>query len=212
MLRDTGHNHHMHWPPQLTLFDIAVLVISGLFIARGIWVGCIRQLASILALIIGFIAAGRLHEDFYHTILPVVSNANIAFILSYLVLFIAVYLAIIILGFGLKKVVDIALLHWFDSVMGGLIGAAKAIFIVSLIFMLLANVLSGSNNFLRRSYCYPYLKTTSEYILQLIKDADLRSSFKPKEPAIQEKPPVQENKQPPAETQQPVKKQAVHYL
>lgn len=194
----------MDWPPQLTSFDIAVLVISGLFIARGIWVGFIKQLASILALIIGFIAAGRLHEDFYQTILPVISNSNIAFIISYLVLFIAAYLVIILLGYGLKKVVDIALLSWFDRVMGGIAGAVKAIFLVSLIFMILANVLSGSNNFLRRSFCYPYVKITSEYILQLIKDADLRSSFKPKEPAITEEAPAQEKEQVPEVEQPPV--------
>ena len=44
---------------QLTSFDIAVLAISGLLIGHGIWVGCIKQLASILALIVGFVMAGR---------------------------------------------------------------------------------------------------------------------------------------------------------
>jgi membrane protein required for colicin V production len=192
---------------QATSFDIGVLAAFALLIARGIWVGFIKQLASILAMIIAFIAAGRLHENFYQTILPVVNHSNIAFIISYLGLFIATYLGVILLGMGLKKVVEIIMLAWFDRLLGGVVGAAKAVFLASLVFMILANILSGSNNFLRRSLCYPYLKASSAYILQLIKDADLRSSFKPKEPAIKEdalpaeepRVPDKRNEQPPAD-------------
>jgi membrane protein required for colicin V production len=181
---------------QLTSFDIAVLAISGLLIGHGIWVGCIKQLASILALIVGFVAAGRLCEDFYQTLLPFISSPNIAFFVSYLTLFVVIYLGIILLGMGLKKVIDIALLGWFDRAMGGLLGAAKAMFVAVLVFMALSSILSGSNNFLRKSFSYPYLSFSSEYILRLIRDVDLRSSFLPKEPAIQRALPPVERKEP----------------
>lgn len=186
----------MAWFPQLTSFDIAILIVSAILIAHGIWVGCIRQLASILALVVGFVAAGRLCNDFYHTILPFISSPNLAFIVSYLILFIAVYLVVILLGMGLKKVVDIALLAWFDRALGGLIGVAKALFIACLVFIILSSIVSGSNTFLRRSVSYPYLAFSSEYILRLIRDADLRSSFRLKEPAIREQLPPVEKKHP----------------
>ena len=181
---------------QLTSFDIAVLAFSGLLIGHGIWVGCIKQLASILALIVGFVAAGRLCEDFYQTLLPFISSPNIAFFVSYLILFVVIYLGIILLGMGLKKVIDIALLGWFDRAMGGLLGAAKAMFVAVLVFMALSSILSGSNNFLRKSFSYPYLSSSTEYILRLIRDVDLRSSFIPKEPAIQRDLPPVERKEP----------------
>ncbi len=186
----------MFYLSQLTSFDIAVLAISALFIGHGIWVGCIKQLASIIALVVGFVAAGRLCEDFYQTILAFISSPNIAFLVSYLTLFVVIYLGVILLGMGLKKVIDIALLGWFDRAMGGLLGAAKAFFIVSLVFIVLPSILSDSNNFLRKSFSYPYLSFSSEYILQLIKDADLRSSFMPKEPAITKPLPPVEQKEP----------------
>jgi membrane protein required for colicin V production len=186
----------MTWFPHFTAFDIAIFIIAAILIGHGIWVGCIRQLASILALIVGFVVAGRLCGDFYHTILPFISSPNLAFIVSYLILFIAIYLAVILLGMGLKKVVDIALLAWFDRALGGLLGAAKALFIACLVFMILSSFLSGSNNFLRRSLTYPYLALTSEYIMQLIRDADIRSSFRPKEQAISVPLPPVERKQP----------------
>lgn len=186
----------MTWFPQLTSFDIAVFIISVILIGHGIWVGCIRQLASLIALVVGFVAAGRLCNDFYHTILPFISSPNIAFIVSYLILFIAIYLAVILLGLGLKKVIDIVLLAWFDRALGGLLGAAKAIFIASLAFMILSSIVSGSNNLLRRSITYPYLSFSSEYILRWIRNTDLRSSFRLKEPAIRKALPPVERKEP----------------
>ena len=186
---------------QLTSFDIAVLAISGLLIGHGIWVGCIKQLASILALIVGFVAAGRLCEDFYQAILPFISSPNIAFLVSYLTLFVVIYLLIILLGMGLKKVVDIVLLGWFDRAMGGLIGAAKALFVAVLVFMALSSILSGSNNFLRKSFFYPYLSFSSEYLLRLIRDADIRANFMPKEPAILKALPPVEQKEPVEESE-----------
>ena len=122
----------MTWLPQFTSFDIAVWILSAILIAYGIWEGCIRQLASIFALVVGFVVAGRLCTNFYHTILPFIRSPNLAFIVSYLILFIVIYLAVVLLGMGLKKVVDIVLLGWFDRVLGGLLGAAKALFIASL--------------------------------------------------------------------------------
>ncbi len=186
----------MFYLSQFTSFDIAVLGISALLIGHGIWVGCIKQLASILALIVGFVAAGRLCEDFYQAIQPFISSPNIAFLVSYLTLFVVIYLGIILLGMGLKKVIDIALLGWFDRAMGGLLGAAKAMFVAVLVFMALSSILSGSNNFLRKSFSFPYLSFSSEYILRLIRDADLRSSFIPKEPAILKPLPPVEQKEP----------------
>jgi len=185
---------------QLNSFDIAVLGISALLIGHGIWVGCIKQLASILALVVGFVAAGRLCEDFYQAILPFISSPNIAFLVSYLTLFVVIYLGIILLGMGLKKVIDIALLGWFDRAMGGLIGAVKALFVASLVFIALSSILSGANNFLRKSFSYPFLSSSSGYILQLIRDADLRSSFMPKEPAIIKPLPPVEQKEPGKDT------------
>lgn len=174
----------MDWLLQIRSFDIVVVIILLLLTARGMWTGFIRQIASIVAMVLAFVITARQHESFYHFILPFLSNPQVAFIISYVILFGAIYLAVLLLGLGLKKVIDIVLLSWFDRTLGGLLGAAKGVFLSVLIFMVLASVMSGSNNFLRKSFSYPYLAVCSEYILQFIKDANLRSRFYPKEPAI----------------------------
>jgi len=158
-------------------------VIFTILLVRGIWIGFFSQVAFVLAMFAGFVLAGQYHEFFYQFVEPVISNSQISFLLSYVIIFAVIYFLVILLGKGLKKVMNISLLVWFDRFMGGLFGLTKALFINSLIFMVLAGFLSGSNS-MRNSYTYPFMSKCSEIVLGLIKDNDLRSRFFPKEPAI----------------------------
>jgi len=186
----------MNWLARLTYFDILVLLIFLLFIIRGFWIGFIRQIAFIVALTLGFVIAGHYHESFYQYLQKLINSSPLAFVFSYLILFAVIYSVIALLGLGLKMVMDVILLGWFDRIVGGFAGALKALFISTLLFMALSSLLAGSNNFLRKSFSYPYLSYASEYIVQFIKDNNLRSRFKLKEPAIiNPKPSPQKRKQ-----------------
>jgi len=168
----------------MTAFDAIILIIFLLFLARGIWVGLIGQLAFLVALPIGFIAADAFYRKLGHLLLPVISNPQASFLITYILLFIATYLLIILIGKGLKKVVSISLLGWFDRTMGGIFGLGKAIFISTLLFTVLSGFTSGPSSFSSKSLCTRYLATSSEYMLTMIRDKDLRNRFLPKKPAI----------------------------
>jgi membrane protein required for colicin V production len=175
----------MEWLTEATAFDILVLVIFVAFLARGIWVGFIRQISSLLAMIGGFLLAGYFDNDFYRFILPYFNKPQAAFILTYILLFVAFFFLIKLLGLGLSKVMDITLTNWFDRTVGGLFGVIKGVFIASLIFVVVTSYLSGSNKYLKKSITYPFLAQSSKVILATIRDYDLRSFFIPGEPAIQ---------------------------
>ena len=168
----------------MTAFDAIILIIFLLFIARGVWVGLIGQLAFLAALPIGFIAADAFYRKLGHLLLPVVPNPQASFLLTYILLFIATYLLIILIGKGLKKVVSITLLGWFDRTMGGVFGLGKGVFLSTLIFMMLSGFTSGPRAFFSNSLSTPYLSNCSEYMLTMIRDKDLRHRFLPKKPAI----------------------------
>ena len=76
------------------------------------------------------------------------------------------------------------MLGGFDRFMGGMFGMGKGMFILILMFMVLAGLMSNSATFLRKSYFYPFLNGGSLVVMSFINDPALRSSFKPKEPAI----------------------------
>jgi membrane protein required for colicin V production len=174
----------MEWLAETSAFDVLVLVIFLAFLARGIWIGFIRQISSLLAMVGGFLLAGYFDNEFYRFILPYFNDSHTAFLITYILLFIAFFFLIKLVGLGLTKVMDITLSTWFDRAVGGLFGIIKGIFITSLIFVVITSYLSGSNKYLNKSITYPFLKQSSKVILTFIRDHDLRSYFIPKEPAI----------------------------
>jgi membrane protein required for colicin V production len=174
----------MDWLSGITAFDVLVLIIFLAFLARGIWIGFIRQISSLVAMIGGFALAGYFDNEFYRLVLPYINNTHTAFLITYIVLFIAFFFLIKLAGLGLKKVMDVSLTVWFDRTVGGLFGVIKGIFFISLLFVVVGSFLSGSNNYLKKSITYPFLSNSSKVILTFIQDHDIRTYFIPKEPAI----------------------------
>jgi membrane protein required for colicin V production len=149
-----------------------------------VWTGFVRQLSFIIALLLAFIVAGRFYLSFSGVLGGFITTPQLAFLLTYLILFGLVYLAVIFSGNGLKKFMKVSMLGGFDRFMGGMFGMGKGMFILILMFMVLAGLMSNSATFLRKSYFYPFLNGGSLVVMSFINDPALRSSFKPKEPAI----------------------------
>jgi membrane protein required for colicin V production len=169
---------------DISAFDILVLLIFIAFLVRGIWIGFIRQISSLIAMIGGFALAGYFDNDFYRLILPYIDSSQTAFLITYIVLFIAFFFLIKLVGLGLKKVMDVSLTPWFDRTVGGIFGVAKGAFFVSLVFIVASSFLSGSNDYIKKSISFPLLSASSRVVLAFIQDHDIRSYFIPREPAI----------------------------
>jgi len=85
---------------------------------------------------------------------------------------------------GLQRVITITMMQWFDRTLGGILGFLKGFFLANLLFMILAAFLSSGNSFLRDSLAYPLLSATSELVLSMVKDGEVREQFLPQMPAI----------------------------
>ena len=168
----------------MSSIDSAIILIISLLTARGVWTGFVRQVSFIAALILAFVVAGRYYGYYSGFLGQFISTPQLAFMLTYMLLFVMVYLGVVFSGLGLKRVMKVSMLGGFDRFMGGIFGMGKGMFITILMFMILAGVLSNSATFLSRSYFYPFLNKASQAVMSFISDPDLRSSFKPKEPAI----------------------------
>ncbi|MFH1215894.1 MAG: CvpA family protein [Pseudomonadota bacterium] len=168
----------------MSLLDALIIVLLVIFLTRGIWTGLVRQIASIAALIIGFVIAGRYYGESASFVTPFISNQQAGFFVAYLLLFAASFGAVILLGFFLKQVITLSLLGWFDKFLGGVLGLAKAYLLSCLLIMGLALFISGANPFFSKSYFYPYLEKSSRILLALIKDQELRNNLLPRQPAI----------------------------
>ncbi len=168
----------------MTALDIGVIIITVLFLVRGVWIGFVRQIAFVLALTTGYIAAGAYYDHFSGYLSKWVHNPELRFVITYTLLFLATYVIIMLLGAGLKKVMQVSFLGWFDRLMGGIFGLAKAVFISTLAYMALAGILSTANPIIQKSFSAKYLTRSALFVTSFIKDKDLQKSLIPKSPAI----------------------------
>jgi len=168
----------------MTALDAVVVAISLIFLIRGIWVGFVRQLASIAALVLGFIIAGIYHEEMSPLLGALVPSPQVRFLLAYALIFLAVFFVVILAGLALRKVVTISLMDWFDRLLGGIFGLGKAVLITTVCFMGLAGIVAASNPLLTGSFFAPHLTRTSGFLLLFIKDQNLQRHLLPKGPAI----------------------------
>jgi membrane protein required for colicin V production len=107
--------------------DILFIIAGAFFIFVGVRRGLIGELFRLIALIVGFFVAFLYYPDlvkFCRFNPPYLANA-----VTFTLIFLAVFLAIIGTGWLLKKIVHLTPLGWIDSFFGGAIGLAKAAFI-----------------------------------------------------------------------------------
>lgn len=185
----------------MTVFDAGIIAIIIFFLARGAWIGIIRQLVSIATIILGFVVAGRYAGQGVGLLAPVISSPRVAFIVTYILLLLATYVILRLLGFGLRKVVQISFLTWFDRLAGGLLGFAKGALLAILIFMLLAGMSTAMTPILQQSFLTPYLGKGSRILLACVRERSLRELFQLRPPAISASFPV------PVEASQPFRPQ-----
>jgi len=169
---------------ELTYFDLVVAFIFLFFLFRGLWIGCMRQLAAFFALVGGYYLAGQYAARILPFTERFVDNPKLTFLLSFAIIFLVAALVFTLIGKVLHRVMQITLLGWLDRFAGLMLGGVKAAVLASLLYMFLASSLSTTNQLLRKSYSSPYLKKGAELLQSCIDDPRLRKYFLQKEPAI----------------------------
>jgi membrane protein required for colicin V production len=173
---------------NLTGFDFVIIALLLLFIIRGLWVGFLRQITTLVALLVGYVIAGQYHDKLFPFLRGLTDNPHAVFWSSYVILFGITYVVTMLLGKGLARVVELTVAGWFDKMLGGVLGAVKAAVLIVLLNMVLSGVLAPENTMLRNCQLCPYVSQATDYFRSLIKDDTLREAFLQKKPAIAEKP------------------------
>jgi membrane protein required for colicin V production len=143
-----------------------------------------RQLTTLLALVGSYWLAGRYSGQLVPYVHNITDNPKIIFLVSFAVLFLVLALVLILAGKVLRRVMEIALLGWFDRFLGLLLGGLKGALVAVFLYMMLVSSLSASNDLLKKSLSSPYLSQGADIVRTAIRDPRLRKLFVPREPAI----------------------------
>lgn len=122
----------------MNVIDIIIIVILLFAAVRGFMTGLFASIASLVAIIAGVFCA--IHFSYYaenalnNSVLEWSHQTNK--IVAFVVTFLVVVLTIIFIGKLLTKLADITALGLLNKILGGIFGALKWSFILSVIFLL----------------------------------------------------------------------------
>lgn len=169
---------------MMTVLDACLIAIMVFSVAWGVWIGLIRQLALVIALLAAFAVTGVYADRFYALVAPKIASPRLSFILAYLLLLVVVYVGVRLLIPLLRRVINLSLSSWFDRVLGGAFGGAKAYLLMVLFYLAFSGLSTALNPLLQHSYFSPYLAAGAHSLQLLVRDEQLREIFIPKAPAI----------------------------
>lgn len=169
---------------QMTAYDLLVVGLFAALIVRGIWLGLLKQVTGLLALYLGYFAAGRYHDDLLPLLQDVSNNPKVVFLTSYVLLFVATYVVIMLIGKALGVVISLTITSWFDRLLGAVVGFAKAAILAVVMHMVLGTILAPENQMLRTCMTCNALNGAANFTREFIRNEDVRKSLLQQDPAI----------------------------
>lgn len=169
---------------DITTYDVVVFAVFALLIGRGIWLGFLKQVTGLAALYLGYIVASQYHEKLFPFLKDFSDNPKVIFLASYVALFFATYLVVMLIGKFLSFVIQVTITSWFDRILGAVLGFAKGIILVLLMHMILGTILAPENQMLRKCMSCDLLNEGADFARQLIRSEEVRKALQQQEPAI----------------------------
>lgn len=118
----------------MTTLDIIILVVLGVGAIVGFSKGFLKQLASLLGLVAGLLIAKALYATVAERVfLPLTDSLTVAQGIAFVVIWLAVPLAFLLLASLLTKAMEAVSLGWVNRLLGAVLGALKAALLVSLL-------------------------------------------------------------------------------
>lgn len=120
--------------------DIIIIILLALAVGIGFKKGLVQEIVGIIALVIAFFLALKLHMVAAAMLAKMISGLpkHIAPTVGFVTVFLIVFLAITIVGWLLAKIIKATPLDFADKIGGMVIGLVKGALIISVILLLLA--------------------------------------------------------------------------
>jgi membrane protein required for colicin V production len=143
-------------------FDIIAAGFSLLFVLVGLFRGFVEEVIRLVAVVAAFFAGLAYYKPlaaragFLH--LP----GSVTSVVSFLALFLACLIVLLVLGKLIKKVVHLTMLGSVDMVCGGVLGFVKAFFLVWIAVICVSSLpFSGVKRWIDASKTYVFFTTVS---------------------------------------------------
>jgi len=118
--------------------DAVILIALIGFTLSAFRAGLIREVVTLVAVVVGVLIAGHYYDDLADDVLLFIKNDKAAKVIAFVSLFGSVALLGQLAAFLIKQAVSILLLGWLDHLAGGAFGLLKGLVLVELFLMFFA--------------------------------------------------------------------------
>jgi len=148
--------------------DVAIIIIITASVIYSLFRGLVREVFSLLSIILGFMAAIRLYQVPAGILLRWIDNGMIVHLLSFVLTFVAVSILISLAGRLVRTFVKFAQFESADRLLGAVFGLLKGVFVVTVLILVLILFLPPAHRLLTQSQLSPYFITLGELSLSMI--------------------------------------------
>jgi membrane protein required for colicin V production len=152
----------------MNFLDCILIGILAFTLVRGFMHGLIREVAAVLGMLAGFVVAGHFHPVLAGILgsrFPLLPSVDL---IAYGLVFVATWLAFVLVGFLASKAARAFRLGWTDRFLGAFVGLVKGTLAAVVLIAGLTLVLPSGSEVLRRSVFRPYLQVMSSRVMGLV--------------------------------------------
>lgn len=143
----------------MTTFDTLVILTLGISFVYSIFRGMIKEIFSILSLVVGYVAAVKYNGEAALHLQPYIDNESIARVVAFIGIYLIASLVVSVVGFLVRKLLHKSdALSLLDRLIGGFIGILKGGVLVALILVPLQWFPEFYRDVTRGSTTVPYLE------------------------------------------------------
>jgi len=148
----------------VNFFDYILITIIGLSMVLSLWRGFVREIISVLGLVLAFFLASRFAGDASGLFDQWITQNNLANIAAFVLIFVLVMFIVGAIGFIVRKLVDLAALTATDRTLGMFFGAARGFLLIGTAFLMYTAYAKPDQPWMQNSLLTPYAIELSAFI------------------------------------------------
>jgi membrane protein required for colicin V production len=147
----------------MNIADLIILITWCFFATRGYSRGLIKEAASLFGIIAAIHFANLYHARLAPYLVNFMASTEYTALAAYIVIVVAVILAVRILVLGLTGLIKLAMVQWANNFFGMAFGLAKGVIITALVLMIMT-AYGPKAEFTQNSKLLPYVSEVSKLL------------------------------------------------
>lgn len=153
----------------VNLFDVLLLLVLALFVGIGAWRGFVRELVSFLSWVAAALAAWLFADKLAATFDALTQEDALRKMLAFVVIFLSVFILGTLIGLALNKFVNRSSgLRFANRVVGGVLGLARGVAVVVIVFLLAGLTAFPQRAWWREALLTPAFERVANYAAQYL--------------------------------------------